>query len=53
MENKEKIEYLLRKIDIEIGSTITYSDNEEKVLKNMQRANLLLSKLKNELNIEF
>lgn len=44
---------LLMKLDIEIGSTITFADDKDKVLNNMRNANLILNKIKDELEIEF
>lgn len=53
MVNKDRIEVLLQKLDEEIGSTITFINDEKTVLENMKRANIILSKLKSELDIEF
>ncbi len=53
MVNKDRIEVLLQKLDVEIGSTITFINDEKTVLENMKRANIILSKLKSELDIEF
>ena len=51
--NKDYLEQLLMDLDIEVGSTITYADDEKKVLENMKNANIILNKIKDELNIEF
>lgn len=53
--NKEDINLktLLMKLDTEIGSTITFANNEEKVLDNMKNANLILNRIKDMLGIEF
>lgn len=53
--NKEDINLktLLLKLDTEIGSTITFANNEEKVLDNMKSANLILNRIKDILGIEF
>lgn len=44
---------LLMKLDTEIGSTITFANDKEKVLDNMKSANLILNRIKDILGIEF
>ena len=49
----DKLEILLMKLDIEIGSTINSNDNANVVLNNMKRANEILQQIKDLCNIEF
>ena len=51
--DKDYLEELLMDLDTEIGSTITYADNKEKVLSNMSNANKILDKIKEVFKIEF
>ena len=53
MEKLEKLEMLLMKLDIEIGSTINSNDDANVVLNNMKRANEILQQIKDLYNIEF
>lgn len=49
----DKLEILLMKLDIEIGSTINSNDDANVVLNNMIRANQILQEIKELYNIEF
>ena len=49
----DKLEILLMKLDIEIGSTINSNDDANAVLNNMKRANEILQQIKDLYNIEF
>ena len=49
----DKLEILLMKLDIEIGSTINSNDDANVVLNNMIRANEILQQIKELCNIEF
>ena len=49
----EKLEILLMKLDIEIGSTINSNDDANVVLNNMKRANEILQQIKELCNIKF
>ena len=49
----DKLEILLMKLDIEIGSTINFNDDANVVLNNMKRANEILQQIKDLYNIEF
>ena len=49
----DKLEILLMKLDIEIGSTINSNDDANVVLNNMMRANEILQQIKELYNIEF
>lgn len=49
----DKLEILLMKLDIEIGSTINSNDDANIVLNNMKRANQILQEIKELYNIEF
>ena len=49
----EKLEILLMKLDIEIGSTINSNDDANVVLNNMERANQILQEIKELYNIKF
>ena len=49
----EKLEMLLMKLDIEIGSTINSNDDANVVLNNMKRANEILQQIKELCNIKF
>ena len=49
----DRLEILLMKLDIEIGSTINSSDDANIVLNNMIRANQILQEIKELYNIEF
>lgn len=49
----DKLETLLMKLDIEIGSTINSNDDANVVLNNMQRANQILQEIKELYNIKF
>ena len=49
----DKLEILLMKLDIEIGSTINSNDDANVVLNNMIRANEILQQIKELYNIEF
>ena len=51
--DRDYLEQLLMDLDTEIGSSITYADNKEKVLNNMKNANIILEKIKEVLEIEF
>ena len=48
-----RLEILLMKLDIEIGSTINSNDDANVVLNNMERANQILQEIKELYNIEF
>ena len=52
-ERIDKLEILLMKLDIEIGSTINSNDDANVVLNNMIRANQILQEIKELYNIEF
>lgn len=49
----DKLEILLMKLDIEIGSTINSNDDANVVLNNMIRANEILQQIKELYNIKF
>ena len=49
----DKLEILLMKLDIEIGSTINSNDDANVVLNNMMRANEILQQIKELYNIKF
>ena len=49
----DRLEILLMKLDIEIGSTINSNDDANVVLNNMERANQILQKIKELYNIKF
>ena len=49
----DKLEILLMKLDIEIGSTINSNDDANVVLNNMERANQILQQIKELYNIKF
>lgn len=49
----DKLEILLMKLDIEIGSTINSNDDANIVLNNMERANQILQEIKELYNIKF
>ena len=49
----DKLEILLMKLDIEIGSTINSNDDANVVLNNMIRANEILRQIKELYNIKF
>ena len=49
----DRLEILLMKLDIEIGSTINSNDDANVVLNNMERANQILQEIKELYNIEF
>ena len=49
----DKLETLLMKLDIEIGSTINSNDDANIVLNNMIRANRILQEIKELYNIKF
>ena len=49
----DRLEILLMKLDIEIGSTINSNDDANVVLNNMMRANEILQQIKELYNIEF
>ena len=49
----DKLEILLMKLDIEIGSTINSNDDANVVLSNMERANQILQEIKELYNIKF
>ncbi|MCI7208322.1 MAG: hypothetical protein MSA15_20325 [Clostridium sp.] len=49
----DKLEILLMKLDIEIGSTINSNDDANVVLNNMIRANEILQQIKELCNIKF
>jgi hypothetical protein len=49
----DKLEILLMKLDIEIGSTINSNDDANVVLNNMIRANRILQEIKELYNIKF
>lgn len=49
----DKLEILLMKLDIEIGSTINSNDDTNVVLNNMIRANEILQQIKELYNIKF
>ena len=49
----DRLEILLMKLDIEIGSTITSNDDANVVLNNMIRANEILQQIKELYNIKF
>ena len=48
-----RLEILLMKLDIEIGSTINSNDDANVVLNNMIRANEILQQIKELYNIKF
>lgn len=52
-ERVDKLETLLMKLDIEIGSTINSNDDANVVLNNMKRANQILQEIKELYNIKF
>ena len=52
-ERVDKLEILLMKLDIEIGSTINSNDDANVVLNNMRRANKILQEIKELYNIKF
>ena len=49
----DRLEILLMKLDIEIGSTINSNDDANVVLNNMIRANEILQQIKELYNIKF
>ena len=49
----DRLEILLMKLDIEIGSTINSNDDANVVLNNMTRANEILQQIKELYNIKF
>ena len=49
----DRLEILLMKLDIEIGSTINSNDDSNVVLNNMIRANEILQQIKELYNIKF
>ena len=49
----DRLEILLMKLDIEIGSTINSNDDANVVLNNMKRANQILQEIKELYNIKF
>ena len=49
----DRLETLLMKLDIEIGSTINSNDDADIVLNNMRRANEILQQIKELYNIKF
>ena len=49
----DRLEMLLMKLDIEIGSTINSNDDANVVLNNMERANQILQEIKELYNIKF
>ena len=49
----DRLEILLMKLDIEIGSTINSNDDANVVLNNMGRANQILQQIKELYNIKF
>ena len=49
----DRLEILLMKLDIEIGSTINSNDDGNVVLNNMIRANEILQQIKELYNIKF
>lgn len=49
----DRLEVLLMKLDIEIGSTINSNDDANVVLNNMIRANEILQQIKELYNIKF
>ena len=49
----DRLEILLMKLDIEIGSTINSNDDANIVLNNMERANQILQEIKELYNIKF
>ena len=49
----DRLEILLMKLDIEIGSTINSNDDANVVLNNMIRANEILQQIKQLYNIKF
>ena len=49
----DKLETLLMKLDIEIGSMINSNDDANVVLNNMERANQILQEIKELYNIKF
>lgn len=49
----DRLEILLMKLDIEIGSTINSNDDANVVLNNMERANQILQQIKELYNIKF
>lgn len=50
---QDRLETLLMKLDIEIGSTINSKDDADIVLNNMRRANKILQEIKELYNIKF
>ncbi|WP_291625955.1 hypothetical protein [Clostridium sp.] len=50
---QDRLETLLMKLDIEIGSTINSKDDADIVLNNMKRANKILQEIKELYNIKF
>lgn len=52
-DRMDKLEMLLMKLDIEIGSTINSNDDANVVLNNMKRANQILQEIKELYNIKF
>ena len=49
----DRLEILLMKLDIEIGSTINSNDDANVVLNNMGRANQILQEIKELYDIKF
>ena len=49
----DRLEILLMKLDIEIGSTINSNDDANVVLNNMKRANEILQQIKELYDIKF
>ena len=49
----DRLEILLMKLDIEIGSTINSNDDANVVLNNMERANQILQEIKELYKIKF
>lgn len=49
----DRLEILLMKLDIEIGSTINSKNDANVVLNNMKRANKILQEIKELYNIKF
>ena len=47
----DRLEILLMKLDIEIGSTINSNDDANVVLNNMERANQILQEIKELYNL--
>ena len=48
-----RLDILLMKLDLEIGSTINSNDDANVVLNNMERANQILQEIKELYNIKF